>query len=181
MGKSKVGMIVGALVVILVIGFIVKHKKDQSAAEPKIDELVKNCDQDRKELSDLYQQRIQFLLNWQKAASSSMHGIPPELVVAPEILHSTEFIPNTEADFNRMDNIQNELGEEITHYLQNKAAMKVRPPGLEKLEESINRKRHDYHVNAFEANALIESSGVKHDLIPVFGAEKVLKQQGMWK
>jgi hypothetical protein len=181
MAKSKATVGVIILAVFLAIGAAVKYKNYQAESAAKIEELVKNCDHDREELANLYQKRIQFLLDWEKLVQLNLHSLPKELVVSPQIASAKEFTPKTEADFNQMDNIQNELGEEITHYLQSKVALKLRPPGLEKLEEAINRKRHDYHVNAFAANALIKKSGVNHELVPVFGAERLLEAQNMWK
>jgi len=107
--------------------------------------------------------------------------IPAELNVDQKIVQAKEFTPTNEKDLNQIDLTQNEVSEWITKYLQSKVAMKKRPPGLEKLEETINRKRHDYHAAAFQANDLISSYDPKHPLIPVFGAEKVLLKQKMWK
>jgi len=176
------GIIVAVVVLVVLAGvYMKKQGSDKNAAMPKIAELMKASETDRNELIDLYQKRIDFLLNWEKTVKAAVGKLPAELVVDEKIAKAKEFTPKTEQDLNQIDIIQNEVGEWITKYLQSKVAMKNRPTGLEKLEETINRKRHDYHVAAFEANDLIGKYDPKSPLIPTFGAEKVLVKQKMWK
>ena len=180
--KSKIGIIVVVIAIVALAGlYLKKQGGEKNAALPKIVELTKASEVDRQELVDLYQKRIDFLLDWEKAVKASEGKIPAGLAVDDKILKAKEFTPKTENDLNQIDLIQNDVSEWITKYLQSKVAMKKRPPGLEKLEETINRKRHDYHVAAFAANDLITQYDPKAPLIPTFGAEKVLVKQKLWK
>jgi hypothetical protein len=172
-----------AVIVVLAIGgfFWRQHSQQKLIAHNQVANLIAEADQERGELGMLYQKRVSYLLTWRDHVQSIFKKLPADLVVSEPVIAAKDFVPKTQEDFVKLDRVQNELSEELSKYLQTKDVQKERPDGLEKLEESINRKRHSYHVKAFEANRLIAQYEPKTQELPTFDAEKSLLKQGLFK
>jgi hypothetical protein len=165
----------------LAISWGVHYQKQKATALPLLSELIDQTEVDRRELVDLYKKRTEYLLSWEKAVKTAQRKIPDKLVVPDAIQKDASFDPKTETEFDHLDLMQNQVSEYLSLYLQAPEAVKVRPNGLEKLEEEINRKRHHYHERAFQANELIQKFDSKHPKVPVFPAEQALVKAGLWK
>jgi len=178
--KSVIGVVV-AVSIAVAGGLLFKQFEHQKGeALPKIDTLVKESQSEKKEMFELYDKRLSYLFDWKKEVEAA--GVKPAKELAfPELLEKLKASASKEdMDLDQLDMIQNQISTILTQYLQNPDAMKHRPVGLEKLEESINRKRYHYHALAFEANDLMDKFDSKKKHLPVFTAEKMLKKQGLF-
>jgi hypothetical protein len=179
--KQKIGLGITVVIAALAIAWGVHYQKQKATALPLLSELIEQTEVDRHELVDLYKKRTDYLLSWEKAVKTAQGKVPAKLVVPDPIKIASAADPKTESEFDHLDLMQNQVSEYLSIYFQAPEAAKVRPAGLEKLEEEINRKRHHYHERAFQANELIQKFDSSHPKVPVFSAEKSLVKAGLWK
>jgi len=159
------------LAVAMVLGGIfltVLHQKHKAEAISKVDEVYKTVKPIRDEMVQLYQDRYELAVNWSKEAKLEL----PDQIKAP---FTREL--KTEQDLRDFDLYQVHVTDLLSILLSNELAMKHKPKELEKLEESINRKRAAYHVVSLEADDLIKKYGTGQTAIPVFQPEQMLHDQ----
>jgi hypothetical protein len=176
------------LAAVLVLGLVLsgvgyfRYSQRRAEGETKYTQLQSQLGVVLKEVVDLYSQRTQYLLDWQAAVekSTGAKNFPKELEISEALRKSTDLKVSSTDEAARFDFVQNQISQLLGVYLQSKPAQKVKPPGLEKIEEAINRKRHAYHVTAFEAEQVQKDYRLNHPAPLIFAPEKILKEKGLF-
>ncbi|MBS1958110.1 MAG: hypothetical protein JST80_01430 [Bdellovibrionales bacterium] len=172
-------------VVIVVLGFaaggIIKSRMNvRQDALAKIESLIVSAQSEKKEMIELYDRRQRLLLDWEKSARAALKKLPAALTV-PEQMHAPRaWDLKTESDLESYDAFQNSVTNLLSNYLGDESVRKYKPKELEHTEEMINRKRHAYHSDAFDANGLIQKFDSERPSVPAFRAEKELQKSGQW-
>jgi hypothetical protein len=130
-------------------------------------------------LVELYSQRTTLFLSWvnQIKSKANKEKITFQEIEAQELGETLKISLATQEAVTRFDQIQNKVSSSLGNLLTNTAALKLKPPGLEKIEESINRTRMKYHQEATRALALQKKYWIKAKELPLFEAEIILSQQ----
>ena len=159
------------LLLAIIIGGVfltIRYRANKLEATNKVDSASKDVRAIRDEMVQLYQDRYELTLNWSKSAGIEA----PDQIKAP----FTRTL-NTAQDLKDFDQYQVRVTDQLSLLLASEVAMKKKPHELEKLEESINRKRAAYHVVSLEADDLIKKYGTGQPAIPVFQPEQMLHDQ----
>jgi hypothetical protein len=148
-------------------------------AESKIAGIEVSVERDRGEIVDLYRQRAELLESWEKAVAKG--EIPKALRLSDTVRNAKNLKLDSDADAAHFDFVQNQVSQAIGEYLQSDIGKKTKPKNLEKLEESINFRRRDYHRSAFEIASLQTKYHLNSPRPLIFPAERMLKDHGLFK
>ncbi len=163
--KKKI--IVSIILALMGAGIFIfmKYQRDKNDSTSKVNQLTSQSTSLRSELLGLYQQRHELLLKWQKQS---------KLKLPEEISKLNKGELTTELELKTFDELQNKISTQFNLMLQNSEVLSKKIRELQTIEETINRKRNEYHTQAFEADDLIKKYNTGQPVIPVFPAEKLL-------
>ena len=170
------------LVISVIAGLASQLYKDHSRAVSDVENYTKNMNQSKTEMIALYAKRVQYLLDWEAAVKKSNPSTPlPQSLKINEAIRSFKDLKlDTPENVNRYDFVQTLVSQTLNEYIQNEISKKVRPAGLEKIEEALNFKRHDYHVAAFEVERLRSHYLLGGPKPLIFFAERYLKDHNLF-
>jgi cell division protein FtsI/penicillin-binding protein 2 len=130
-------------------------------------------------LVELYSQRTTLFLSWvnQIKSKANKEKITFQQIEAQELEETLKASLTTKEDLDRFELIQNKVSSALGDLLTNPSALQLKPTGLEKIEESINRSRMKYHQEAIAAKAVQEKFWIKGLELPLFESETIRAHQ----
>lgn len=147
--------------------------KKNSEMGPKIDALVNVSEQEREQMMELYEKRMQLLLDWEKSVKGSSKKMPGGLRLSPQIHHPRNgWDLRSPEDRRQFDAFQTHITNSIETYQRREETRRHQPRDLERMEAEIRDKRRSYHQSAFEANELMEKHDQKRTRVPTFELEQ---------
>lgn len=162
--------------VVVAIGMMAFNSRRQAQAEAQAK--VETAHQELARLVELYAQRTQLYSSWREQIKlkAAKEKIPMEEI--SEVLLTETLKANlvSKQDLDRFDQTQNLVSAALGHWLANPAALKLKPQGLEKIEESINRSRARYHELATEAMEIQKKYWLKVQALPLLDSEVIRSQ-----
>jgi hypothetical protein len=165
--KKKIILVIALSLIGTGVFTFIKYQNNKNESISKVNHLTEESISLRSELIKLYQERHELLFKWQKLSKLKL----PEEMNTPS---PTEL--NTEQELKSFDLLQNKISTQFNLMLKNSEPLNKKILELQAIEESINRKRNEYHTVAFEALTLIQKYNTKQPEIPLFPAEKMLRQ-----
>ncbi len=167
--KKNSLMISGVAAVSVLIGvvFYSGYWKPREESIQKVNEVAIQVQPIAKELLNLYQERFDLMIQWQKVSGGKLPG---EFSKIPDLKLETE------ADFRDFDSFQTKVTNHLSSLLSNPEIQK-KIKDLERIEEKINKNRQKYHNSAIEADDLIQKFRTGQQKIPIFPAEAMLHER----
>ncbi|MBX9769681.1 MAG: hypothetical protein K2X47_20555 [Bdellovibrionales bacterium] len=165
-----------AILVLLAAGYHWNHRREEGRA--KIAAVQAKMESVKSEMLDLYKERVLQLEAWE--AMVLKNGKNSALALSEMIKQSKELKVENQAEVERFDFVQNLVSEKVGQYIAadpNPGAVRE----MQKIEETINRKRREYHSEAFLIEDLNNQYRLKEVSPLVFPSERVLKEQNLFK
>lgn len=132
------------------------------------------------QMQDLYRERVSVLENWETTVAKPGHKETAPLVLSEAIKQAKDLSFDDQGQAERFDFVQNQVSEKIGQYISydSKSSL-VRE--IQKIEEAINRKRTEYHREAFAIEELNRNYRLSEVKPVVFPAERVLKEKNLFQ
>ena len=145
-----ISLVIGVFVVVATAILVISARQQ---AQVESQAKLESAHQELKRLVDLYATRTQIYLTWRDQIKSKAFKESVQVDELSDDLLKQTLNANlvSKQDLDRFDQVQNLVSSALGNWLANPAAQKLKPQGLEKIEESINRSRALYHESATDA------------------------------